>query len=232
MRNPRISVILPGCSNNTDFVSNAIRSMLNQTFKEFECIVVVDGSADFCRETVLYCNDSRIRLVIDPYCRGIPAARNTGMRIAEGEYICFMEAEDMAYPERLEKLIRYLDQHPEVGLIGSFCELQDYDRIVRIPMGCNALKVKLFAGSPFAPSSLVVRKSQIEAQELSHNELIDMGLSPESEELEMHWKLMRCWPLTRLETSLAKEWVHKLLLVNNRLLRCFLKRKLQIATHS
>jgi len=94
-KNPKVSVIIP-TYNRAYLVGRAIRSVLNQTYQDFEIIVVDDGSTDNTEEVVKSFNDPR---------RGGSAARNTGIRAARGEYIAFLDSDDEWLPEKLEKQV-------------------------------------------------------------------------------------------------------------------------------
>ena len=119
---PRISVVIP-TYNRQDLVVEAIESVLAQTFTDFEIIVVDDGSTD----------DTAVN--IQPYLdritysrqenQGVAAARNAGIRLAQGEFVCFLDSDDLWIPTKLQAQIRFADAHPEYGLISS--ELQGFD---------------------------------------------------------------------------------------------------------
>lgn len=115
---PRVSVIIP-TYNREHVVQDAIRSILAQTFVDFEVIVVDDGSTDSTASAVRAIKDPRVRLVRHARNRGIPQARNTGLDQARGEYIAWLDSDDVARPDRLQAQVRYLAEHPSVAMVGS-----------------------------------------------------------------------------------------------------------------
>jgi len=104
-KTPTVSVIIP-TYNRAHLVGRAIRSVLNQTFQDFEIIVVDDGSTDNTEEVVKGFNDPRIRYIRHEYNRGGSAARNTGIRAARGEYIAFLDSDDEWLPQKLERQVK------------------------------------------------------------------------------------------------------------------------------
>ena len=118
---PTVSVVMP-VYNSEKYLDEAMESILAQTFQDFEVIAVDDGSTD--RSGVIldgYAEtDPRIR-VIHQMNQGISATRNRGMAEARGKYIAVMDSDDVCIPERFEKQVAFLEEHPEVGLCGTRC---------------------------------------------------------------------------------------------------------------
>jgi len=115
---PKVSVIIP-TYNYGHFLGEAIRSVLGQTLQDWELIVVDDGSTDNTREVVAAFADPRIHY-IHQQNRGNPAARNAALRVVSGEYVAFLDADDVWFPEKLEKQVAKLDRlPPTVGLVYS-----------------------------------------------------------------------------------------------------------------
>jgi glycosyltransferase involved in cell wall biosynthesis len=115
--NPLVSVILP-TYNRADFLGRSVRSVLNQTFSDFELIIVDDASTDHSKEVIDAFNDQRLIYLEHEQNRGGSAARNTGIKAAGGKFIAFQDSDDEWLPEKLEKQIRILaDSPPEVGAV-------------------------------------------------------------------------------------------------------------------
>lgn len=120
---PTVSVII-STYNRAHMVGRAIRSVLGQTYRDFELIVVNDASTDHTDEVLNSFNDKRIRYVRFGENRGGPAARNTGIKMARGKYIAFLDDDDEWLPAKLEKQVEKMkDVTGEVGLIYSGSEV-------------------------------------------------------------------------------------------------------------
>ena len=124
---PTVSVITP-CYNAAPFIEATLQSVREQTFTDWEHIVVDDGSTDASADAVTAClpADSRLHLVSQAN-RGVCAARNFGVQTAspDSDYLLFLDADDLLRPTMLAEMTAYLDKHPEVGLL--YCDLQLID---------------------------------------------------------------------------------------------------------
>jgi glycosyltransferase involved in cell wall biosynthesis len=115
-RNPTVSVILP-TYNRAHLIARAIRSVLDQTYRDFE-IIVVDDPTDNTGEIVRIFKDERIRYIKRDTRKGAGAARNTGIAAARGKYIAFQDSDDEWLPEKLEKQMKIMEAAPpEVGVV-------------------------------------------------------------------------------------------------------------------
>ncbi len=110
---PRFSVVIPAF-NAAATVSSAIKSALSQTQPDLEVIVVDDGSADETAELARGFGDPRVRVVAQSN-RGLPGARNAGIAVARGDYVAFLDSDDLLLPDYLELVERALREHPDVG---------------------------------------------------------------------------------------------------------------------
>jgi glycosyltransferase involved in cell wall biosynthesis len=111
---PKVSVIMP-TYNRAHMIGRAIESVLKQTFKDWELIIVNDGSTDNTKEVVERFKDKRI-VYLERENGGPAAARNLGLRHARGEYVAYCDSDDTLFPYHLETLVKCLDRNPEVGL--------------------------------------------------------------------------------------------------------------------
>ena len=116
---PKVSVIMP-CFNVEKYIGEAIESVLNQTFKDFEFIIINDGSTDDTAEIAKrYAKqDKRINLIDNKENRGFIARLNDCLDIACGEYVAKMDSDDISLPERLQKQVEFLDANPDIGMVG------------------------------------------------------------------------------------------------------------------
>ena len=126
---PTVSVIIP-TYNRAHMAGRAVRSVLNQTYRDFEIIVVDDGSTDKTEEVIKSIGDSRLLYMRHEKNVGSNAARNTGIRIARGEYVAFQDSDDEWHPDKLERQVPILEENPDVGVVYSgFWRIKDGDRI-------------------------------------------------------------------------------------------------------
>lgn len=127
---PLVTVFMP-VHNAEPFVGAAIESILGQTFDDFELLVVDDGSTDRSVEVIERYMDPRVRLIRGEN-RGCYPARNAALAEARGSYLANQDADDLSLPDRLEKQVRYLEEHEPVVLLGTTtlgCDLTDSVRL-------------------------------------------------------------------------------------------------------
>jgi len=112
-----LSVIIP-TYNRAHMIGRAIRSVLNQTYKDFEIVVVDDGSKDNTEEVVKSFNDKRVRYIKHERNEGVAAARNTGIKATRSKYIAFQDSDDEWLPEKLEKqMIAFRTASSNIGVV-------------------------------------------------------------------------------------------------------------------
>ncbi len=120
---PKISVIIP-CYNQGAYLDEAVNSVLEQTFQDYEIIIINDGSTDEYTNLLL-ADYSRPRTrVIHTANQGLAAARNTGVRAAQGSFILPLDADDRIGVEYLEKAVDILESHPEIGIV--YCKAETF----------------------------------------------------------------------------------------------------------
>ncbi|MCS6303016.1 MAG: glycosyltransferase family 2 protein [Nitrospira sp.] len=119
MNAPLVTVAM-SAYNASGTINLALRSILSQTYQNWELIVVDDGSTDRTAENVSCIQDSRVRFIQEPSGnRGLAARLNQCVRLARGQYIARMDADDVAYPQRLERQIQFLEEHRDIDLLGT-----------------------------------------------------------------------------------------------------------------
>ncbi|MDR2040279.1 MAG: glycosyltransferase [Bacteroidales bacterium] len=114
-----VSVIMP-VYNTEKYVGEAIESILNQEFADFEFIIIDDGSTDNSLQVIQSYNDPRIRLITNNSNIGNYPSRNRAMQLAQGKYICVMDADDIAMPNRLLTQFNFMEFNPDYVALGSF----------------------------------------------------------------------------------------------------------------
>jgi glycosyltransferase involved in cell wall biosynthesis len=124
--NPKVSVIIP-TKNRATYVSSAIRSVLCQTFRDFEVIVIDAASTDNTKEVISNFSDKRVRLFFEKKDRGVSASRNLGIVLSKGEFIAFLDDDDQWTQRKLEKQLELIRSRPNVGVVfsGGYWILED-----------------------------------------------------------------------------------------------------------
>ena len=164
---PAVTVIIP-TFNRASIVGRAIRSVLAQTYRDWELIVVDDASTDGTEEVVKRFQDQRIKYILHDQNRRVSAARNTGIRGAQGEYVSFLDDDDEWLPEKLQKELEvFHNSDPEVGLVyAGKTVFDEHGNVlqVRMPLESgwvyDAMLDRHFIGSP---SRVTVRKQVLES---------------------------------------------------------------------
>ncbi len=121
---PFLSVIMP-VYNAGDFVAQAIQSILDQTYRDFELIIINDGSIDKSKAVIKSFDDNRIKYFENENNSGIVYSRNKGLKLAKGEYIGMFDADDIAYPEKFSEQILFLEDNKDFGMVGSWAKFID-----------------------------------------------------------------------------------------------------------
>jgi len=162
---PLVSVILP-VYNCEKYVREAIESVLNQTFKDFE-LIIIDGSTDRIEEVIKpYLADKRVKYQ-KQIGKGCAAACNQGYKVAKGKYICFQDADDISLPTRLEEEVRILENNRDIELVFSHAIfLDDNDRPMSVWGGIGKEGVipskeafyKLYVEGNFIPNPSIMFK--------------------------------------------------------------------------
>ena len=167
MQMPKISVIMPVYNTKEEYLREAIESILNQTFSDFELLIVDNGSEKgYVSKILSSYEDTRIKLFHIEMNVGPAEGRNYALSKATGEYIALMDSDDVSYSTRFEKQIAYFRDHPEIGCLGGRADVigDDKDKI-NFPCvsGHEAIEAFLiFEGCAFCQSTVMVRKSIID----------------------------------------------------------------------
>ena len=156
---PRVTVLMP-VYNGGSFLSEAIQSILRQTYTDFELLVIDDGSNDGSADVIEGFQDVRIRLIRNGVNRGLVASLNLGFESAQGEYIARMDADDISRPERLFQQVRFMDKNPQVGVCGSWVQIfsQDKSEIWKLPGKHSEICCWQFHGVGVAHPSVMMRR--------------------------------------------------------------------------
>jgi len=115
---PRVSIILPVFNGGATLLS-AVKSVVDQSYLDWELIIVDDGSTDDCVNPITQLNDLRIRVYSDGLRKGLAARLNEGIDWSSGLYIARMDADDLCFSDRIQKQVDYLDAHQEIDLVAT-----------------------------------------------------------------------------------------------------------------
>ena len=126
LKNPKVTVLL-SVYNDERFIGEAIDSILSQTFKDFELLIVDDASIDGTIDIIQNYKDPRVRLVINKENIDITRSLNKGLKLAKGKYIARLDSDDVSTPERLEKQFNFLENNKDYAAVGSRTEYIDED---------------------------------------------------------------------------------------------------------
>lgn len=168
---PAVSVLM-SVHNGERFLREAVESILSQTFTDFEFIIVDDGSTDRSAEIVESYTDARVRLLHNDRNLGLSQSLNRGLQEVVGRYVARMDADDISLPERFERQITFMDQHPEVGACGTWAkDIDSAGAIVaerRTPFG-KRLDCYYWIPSPIIHPSAMIRTELL--KELKYNDV-------------------------------------------------------------
>lgn len=159
--------VLMATYNDERYLQSALDSILNQTYTDFELLVVNDGSTDRTVDILQHCaaRDARIRVVNCEANGGLARALNIGLAQTRAQFVARMDADDIALPQRLQRQMDYLQAHPEIDVLGTFSEDIDESgrrtgRIRRMPVGVRK-NADLVWTNPVIHPTVVFRADKI-----------------------------------------------------------------------
>lgn len=155
----RVTVLMP-VYNAAPFIRRAIESVLSQSFRDFEFLIIDDGSTDDSQSIVKSYSDSRIRLVQNEENMGVAKTLNRGLGLAAGEYIARMDGDDVCEPDRLELQVRFMEDRPGLALSGTFVRrfAESGNYVLRFPQGSTCLRSYVLLGNPLAHPTVIFRR--------------------------------------------------------------------------
>lgn len=115
---PKVSIVT-AVYNTENYLPDTLKSILDQSFQDWEHVLIENGSQDSCREILRRCTDPRVRVIELDQNVGVTGAFNCGIEHARGEYIAILDSDDIALPERLAVQAKFLDEHPDIALVGG-----------------------------------------------------------------------------------------------------------------
>jgi len=209
---PSISIIIISY-NSGKFISRAIESVFAQTFGDFELIIINDGSTDNTKEIISSFEDNRIKYFENEANRGIVFSRNRGLKLARGNYIGMLDADDIAHTNKFELQIDFLEKNPEFGMVGSWAKFIDA-KGETVPGGW-----KLKAKSEAIPAIMLFKNYFLQSAVLYRKECIS-GYSFKDgfeigEDYLIWYEILKKWKAWNLQQYLLDYRVHEKSITQN-----------------
>jgi glycosyltransferase involved in cell wall biosynthesis len=170
---PKLSVLMP-VYNASAFLQDAIQSVLDQSFIDFEFVIMNDGSTDDSEKIIQSFQDKRIRYIKNTANLKLIKTLNLGFSLALGKYIARIDADDICLPNRFEKQIAFLEIHPEIGVLGSCASIIDEHNQVMgdciYPKDHDVIALDLVRYNPMIHPSVMIRTSILKEQTILFDE--------------------------------------------------------------
>lgn len=205
MNLPLVSVVMPAY-NAAAYLKEAIDSILNQSYKNIELLVINDGSTDSTRDIILSYSDPRVRYFENNPNKGIVKSRNIGIENAKGKYIATLDSDDVALPDRIKTQVTFLEKNPEYGMCGSYYqEINNTGEVLRkkttYPSNDKDARTFLTIANCFCASAIMVRADL--AKELKYREGYDIV-----EDYELWYRISKRAKVTNLPVYATYYRVH------------------------
>lgn len=204
MTSASVTVLMP-VYNGEMYLREAIDSILNQTFTEFEFLIINDGSIDNSEAIILSYDDSRIRYEKNETNLKLIATLNKGIELANGKYIVRMDADDISALDRIEKQVEFMEENPDVGLCGTWFTSFGHgiEQLIKYKEHHDEILFKMFYQCHFCHPSLIIRKKVFEGLKSPFNPHYI-----HAEDYELYFQLSKKWKFHNLQESLLKYRIH------------------------
>lgn len=202
MKKPKISVIMP-VYNGELYLKEALASIFNQTFKNFELIVIDDGSTDKTLEILKKIADKRLKILINKNNLGLSKALNKGVFAAKGEYIARCDVDDVNDKNRFKKQVDFLDQNPKYVLVGSNADaINTKSRkigFLKMPETDKQIRRSIIIRNNILHPSVMLRMETLK-EVGNYRELFNLG----AEEYDLWFRLLKKGKAYNLQEPLIK----------------------------
>jgi len=202
---PKISVVMP-VYNGEKYLKESIESILNQSFNDFELLIINDKSIDRTEEIIKECagKDDRIRLIQNQNQKGLPGALNTGLAAARGYYIARADADDINRPYRLKMEYELLEAHPQIRIVGGgYAPFNENGHRINIFHPASSIEIawRFISNTYFCHPSVMFRREIIE----------DIGGYPDvgAEDFAFFSKIVRQYRCANLKKILIQYREHQ-----------------------
>lgn len=166
----KVSVLIPTYNTKEEWLKESIQSILEQTFQDFEIIVLDDGSDNNLDAVIKSFNDDRIKFYQNEENLGVGKTRNKLIELATGEYIAFQDSDDISFPTRLEKQVRFLDENTEFSGVSAWLETFPYKKVLK-----NKPEPKILdfiGGCGFSQTCSMLRVADIKKYNLKYDDAL------------------------------------------------------------
>lgn len=169
MSNVKVSVIMSTSNTKQEFLKLAIESILNQSFEDFEFIIVNDGGND--KDIINKYKDRRIILIENKERMGLPYSLNEAIKISKGKYIARMDSDDIALKSRFKNQVKYMEKHPDVAMTAMFKKKigNENEFIFDVWNNPKEVESQLFFSNVISHPSVMFRKSFLEENNLNYS---------------------------------------------------------------
>ncbi len=170
----RVTVFMP-VYNAERYLKQSIDSILNQTYQDFDFIIVEDASTDRSMDVLRSYKDKRIKIYQNESNMGISYTRNRGLELCKTEYMALLDDDDIAMPYRLEHEVKFLDEHPQVDVVGGHqrqidADGRDINKQWSVYLNPKYIKAYLMTGNTVVNGSTMFRKKLIDDHNIRYQE--------------------------------------------------------------
>ena len=205
MNEPKVSFLIPALDA-ASYIGDCLRSLLRQRYGNFEIVIVNDGSRD---NTDTICEDYRkksdkkISIVTNRTNTGLPSALNKGMDYCDGEYIARMDSDDISEPDRLAVQVAYLQQNPDVGILGTSRRIMGSGKIHNPAVDPSEGRERIFFENFIAHPTVMMRRETLVRNKLRYDETFILG-----EDYDLWLRASLCTKLASIETAVLSYREH------------------------
>ena len=204
IKNPKVTVLMP-VYNGQKYLRKAIDSILNQTFTDFEFLIINDGSTDNTEKIIKSYSDPRIRLINNKKNLGLVTSLNNGIDLAKGKYIARMDCDDISLPNRLKYQLKFMDNNPKIKISGTWAKtIGDKKKIpLKKYTKPKDIKANLLFETAFIHPTVIIKKIIIKKYNLYYDKHFQ-----HSEDKELWERASNYFPLANLNKILLLRRVH------------------------
>ncbi|MEM8520126.1 glycosyltransferase family 2 protein [Flavobacterium sp. PL12] len=202
--NPFISVLMP-VYNCELYIKEAVESILNQTYTNFELLLIDDCSNDTTLQICKSFQDERIVIIEKEKNTGYTNSLNYGLAIAKGKYIARMDGDDISLPDRFEKQFAFMEANEDVVVCGTSFSIIGSNKLIRVPETHNEIKVGLLKECKIGHPAVMLRKSVLDNYRITYDKLMEPA-----EDYDLWVRLSIIGKLHNLQECLLNYRIHEL----------------------